>query len=357
MSDIFISYASADRKRVEPLAKVLEEKGWDVWWDRVIPAGSTFDKLIQEALDEAKCVLVVWSKHSVNSRWVLSEAEEGAARQILVPVLIDEVRIPLAFRRIHAASFFNWKGDQSDPQVEQLLGDLIQHLGPPPLKDPGPPGIAPKSKKPPLGKWMVKRKGGIGILAFMFSLIVATVGYNLLKFFSDGPKGTIPYTEIKKIDSVTIKSQFRKGLDQFSAPKKINDPDPGGPLKTFSSEKPPKDNKNSAEWESVKGSACYRHSDDETPRQGRKKALNWARERAIDDYIANFKLKEEMYLDFDIAKDLQDLEKKLEQERKLVNLHQVYLEKEETVDRETCISIELLSNVVSDELLTRRLGP
>jgi len=42
MSDIFLSYASEDRDRVEPLAKALEDKGWPAWWDRRIPAGKQF---------------------------------------------------------------------------------------------------------------------------------------------------------------------------------------------------------------------------------------------------------------------------------------------------------------------------
>ena len=47
MSDIFISYANADRSRTEPLAKALEAQGWSVWWDRAIPPGKTFDQVIE----------------------------------------------------------------------------------------------------------------------------------------------------------------------------------------------------------------------------------------------------------------------------------------------------------------------
>ncbi len=65
MSDIFISYASQDRSRVEPLAKALEEQGWSVWWDRTIPPGKTFDEVIEEAIKAARCVVVLWSKISI----------------------------------------------------------------------------------------------------------------------------------------------------------------------------------------------------------------------------------------------------------------------------------------------------
>ena len=100
MSDIFVSYASKDRPWVLRLVRALERHGWSVWWDRAIAPGKTFDQVIEEALGAARCVIVVWSRTSVSSDWVKSEAAEGAGRHILVPVLLDEVRIPLAFRRI-----------------------------------------------------------------------------------------------------------------------------------------------------------------------------------------------------------------------------------------------------------------
>src|SRR5512145_453969 len=92
MSDIFLSYASADRERVRPLVRALERHGWSVWWDRTILPGRTFDQVIEEALAAARCVIVVWSQHSVDSDWVKTEAAEGARRRMLVPVLLDEGR-------------------------------------------------------------------------------------------------------------------------------------------------------------------------------------------------------------------------------------------------------------------------
>ena len=70
MSDIFLSYASQDRERVKPIVEALALQGWSVWWDRKIPFGKTFDQIIEEALDAAYCVVVVWSRNSVISEWV-----------------------------------------------------------------------------------------------------------------------------------------------------------------------------------------------------------------------------------------------------------------------------------------------
>jgi hypothetical protein len=80
MADIFLSYANVDRERIRPLVKKLEEHGWSVWWDRKIPPGKTWRQVIQRAIDDAKCVVVVWSQQSIQSDWVITEAEEGKER-------------------------------------------------------------------------------------------------------------------------------------------------------------------------------------------------------------------------------------------------------------------------------------
>ena len=47
MSDIFLSYAREDKDRAASLAKVLSDQGWSVWWDKEIPPGQSFDKVIE----------------------------------------------------------------------------------------------------------------------------------------------------------------------------------------------------------------------------------------------------------------------------------------------------------------------
>src|SRR5262245_54728402 len=101
--DIFVSYDSVDRARVRPLMDALEKCGWSVWWDRKIRPGEHYRRIIKKALDTAQAVLVVWSKDSVTSDWVIAEAEEGKRRSILVPVAIDDVDLPLQFRPIQTA--------------------------------------------------------------------------------------------------------------------------------------------------------------------------------------------------------------------------------------------------------------
>jgi len=121
LSDIFLSYSSKDLDAAKRLAGVLEASGLTVWWDRAIKPGKTFDQVIEEALEEASWAVVLWSANSVESNWVKAEAEEAARRGNLVPVLIEDVRPPLAFRRIEAAQLQDWDGDPEDHEYRQLV--------------------------------------------------------------------------------------------------------------------------------------------------------------------------------------------------------------------------------------------
>ena len=100
MADIFLSYAREDWEKAERLAKALEEEGWSVWWDFKIRFGQTFDRVIEEALADSRCALVLWSRRAVESEWVRTEAAEEQARGILIPLQIEACQIPLA--RVHS---------------------------------------------------------------------------------------------------------------------------------------------------------------------------------------------------------------------------------------------------------------
>ena len=127
--EIFLSYSSSDRKKAQLVAEKLKAQGYSVWWDRKIPPGHKFDTFIQEKLNQAKCVIVLWSKDSVDSDWVKEEASDGVNRDILIPVLIYDILPPLGFRRIQAAKLVDWEGASSYPEFETLLESVAEKLG------------------------------------------------------------------------------------------------------------------------------------------------------------------------------------------------------------------------------------
>src|SRR5947207_4433593 len=120
MNEIFISYASKDRERGRMIAAALGVHGWDAWWDREIPLGKAFDEVIEKAIAQAKCVIVLWSAVSITSEWVRNEASEGKRRAILVPVFIDHVDAPLAFRLLNGADLSEWSGNGGDAEFARL---------------------------------------------------------------------------------------------------------------------------------------------------------------------------------------------------------------------------------------------
>ena len=76
--------------------------------------------MIENALGEAKCVVVLWSAISAASEWVRNEASEGKRREILVPVFIEPVDAPLAFRRLNGANLSDWHPDSAHPEFDKL---------------------------------------------------------------------------------------------------------------------------------------------------------------------------------------------------------------------------------------------
>ena len=122
MSDVFVSYKAEDRDRVAPLVRALEAEGLSVWWDARLAAGSEWRRDIEEQLDAAGCVIVIWSKRSVGpqGRFVRDEADRAQRRGAYLPVRIDKVEPPLGFGELQAISLQAWNGDRSDPRYRSV---------------------------------------------------------------------------------------------------------------------------------------------------------------------------------------------------------------------------------------------
>jgi hypothetical protein len=132
MADIFISYANEDRDRIAPIVKALEELRYSVFWDwRSMPVGKTWRQYINEGLETADCVVVLWSTKSIQSEWVIEEADHGKEKGILVPVRLDEVRAPFRFRQIQAANLIGWNGGLHHPEYLKLLKAIESIAGVP----------------------------------------------------------------------------------------------------------------------------------------------------------------------------------------------------------------------------------
>ena len=148
MADVFISCRRKDRQAAYLIATALEHNGWSVWWDREIAPGQSFPAVITSELDRARCVVVIWSQHSVANDWVKGEAREGRERGILVSVSVDGVKPPLGFTHLQSADLQGWTGDPSHPECRRLVQAVADTLGETCRPDePRPPVTTPRSAR------------------------------------------------------------------------------------------------------------------------------------------------------------------------------------------------------------------
>jgi hypothetical protein len=176
---VFISYATEDRELARKLAELLIGGGRSVWWDRNIPVGKRFDLVIADALQQARCVVVLWTQHSVASDWVKEEASVAAGRDILVPALLENIPIPLGFGRIQTASLIGWAGSATDPGYRSLEASVDQLLK---MQDmtrapPVPPTPTPNARLAPTPM----RTAAKEIYTVLIVLMVIAVGVLLLR--------------------------------------------------------------------------------------------------------------------------------------------------------------------------------
>jgi adenylate cyclase len=210
MADVFVSYARADKARVAPLVAALEANGWSVWWDPEISPGKEFDDEIDEALQAAKAVLVVWTPTSVVSRWVRGEARDAAERGVLVPVRFDQARLPIDVRAIHTTDLDDWGENPASAPAQaclQALGAMIGRATQVPAFD-GRPSASNASKPAP--------RFSICVLPF-----TNMSGEAEQEYFSDGITEDI-ITDLSKVSALRVisrNSAFRYKGKNVDVPK------------------------------------------------------------------------------------------------------------------------------------------
>lgn len=130
MASVFLSYDRDDVEQARHFARTLEVAGHEVWWDLHVRGGAQFSKVIEEALNSADAVVVLWSKRSIESAWVRDEAAVGRDTGRLVPVSIDATDPPLGFRQFQTVDLSKWKGRGRPRQLSTLV-EAIDSLAKP----------------------------------------------------------------------------------------------------------------------------------------------------------------------------------------------------------------------------------
>jgi len=158
---LFLSYARQDRARAELVIKALESAGCTVWWDGLLDGGVAFATTTEDELEGADAVIVLWSKTSVVSHWVLDEATRGRERGRLVPVTLDGTFAPLGFRQYQLLDLSKWKGAANAAEVSNLLRAISMVAG----QDNAPPRVLQPAAKGLSRRWLVAGGGAAAVAA------------------------------------------------------------------------------------------------------------------------------------------------------------------------------------------------
>lgn len=165
MADIFVSYAHVDDAHVRAIVAELEKQNFKVWWDIALRSGQRYGDVIENELEQAKCVLAVWSRASRNSDWVRAEASLGNDANKLVQVVLQkDVRPPLPFNIIHYEPIESGP-KPNDESWRQLLEAIRQQVGG------GAAARAPaRSPNPVNAASILSTLSALGLLAYMLGL-------------------------------------------------------------------------------------------------------------------------------------------------------------------------------------------
>ncbi|MFZ1342160.1 TIR domain-containing protein [Thiothrix eikelboomii] len=170
MHDIFLSYSTQDRERVSPLFEALAKQGWSVFWDHLsIRMGKNWSVELEQAINASRCVVVVWSEHSIQSEYVREEANIAKRRGVLLPICLDKVEPPFGFTLRQATDFSRWNQKAEHPTFIRLASEIYALLNTGQTPPPFVPVLAPKAKL----RWPLY--AGVSLVA-----LAAAGGYQLL---------------------------------------------------------------------------------------------------------------------------------------------------------------------------------
>jgi TolB-like protein/Flp pilus assembly protein TadD len=127
-SDAFLSYASADAAVAERVCSHLEGAGMRIWIaPRDVPAGAQYADALVRAINASRTLLLILSKHSVESAHVGKEVERASSkRKPIVAIRLDAAPLTPAFEYFLSESQWVDARDGLDAALPRLTDDLRQ---------------------------------------------------------------------------------------------------------------------------------------------------------------------------------------------------------------------------------------
>ncbi len=211
MADVFLSYARASLTAARRVAAELRSAGLAVWFDEHLPAHRAYSEVIEEQLDTAKAVLVLWSQAAAQSQWVRSEANRARETSRLVQARLDDARLPMPFDQIQCADLRNWSGDPRDPGWQSILQSIAA------LADREPERLGAGEPRTSFHRSTARRGVLIGAGAAAAVAAAGVLGWQMLERPSDSEGNLL----------------LQKGLDALQNNDVLSPPDRGSTLKAI----------------------------------------------------------------------------------------------------------------------------
>ncbi len=173
LESVFLSYSRADYYFAESLARHISNRGLPIWMDsKDLRPGRSWKQDLEAAIDEAACLILIVSSHSLKSDHVRKEWQRAFdQRKRIILVSFGRGRVP---EELSDCERIDFRGE-----FQQALDTLMNHL----TRNTSDRSLRRPSLLPRVPPW---------VLLFAIVLAIPTAGYLLTVNWMPGAKDPLP---------------------------------------------------------------------------------------------------------------------------------------------------------------------
>lgn len=133
MGYVFISYSTKNQSIADAMKKLLNDSNIDTWMaPGDIPVGRKYAEVINRAVKDCACFMLMLSNDSQSSIWVAKETERAISyRKTIIPVQIEDVVLNDEFELYISTDqlIAIRKIDPNNEDIKKLLKSVITYTG------------------------------------------------------------------------------------------------------------------------------------------------------------------------------------------------------------------------------------
>ncbi|MBR7132921.1 MAG: TIR domain-containing protein [Clostridia bacterium] len=185
MGYAFISYSTKNQAKADAMRELFKKKGINTWMaPNDIPVGSKYAEVINKALKECSCLVLMLTDEAQNSVWVAKEVERAINyHKTIITVQLEDIVLNDEFEFYISTDHFIaiHKIDESTDEIKKVLASVIAYTGSgSPDKGGNSPEKDTSAEKKPLIKVGPKKKNKRMLwIVLAFFLLCAAVSFFL----------------------------------------------------------------------------------------------------------------------------------------------------------------------------------